>query len=38
LKIKDAAKETIDKYGFGMSSVRFICGTQVNYKNKRASI
>ncbi len=24
----DAAKATLDKYGFGMSSVRFICGTQ----------
>ncbi|HPM76822.1 MAG TPA: glycine C-acetyltransferase [bacterium] len=24
----NAAKATLDKYGFGMSSVRFICGTQ----------
>jgi len=24
----EAAKATLDKYGFGMSSVRFICGTQ----------
>ncbi len=24
----DAAKEALDKRGFGMSSVRFICGTQ----------
>src|SRR5690606_251374 len=24
----EAAKNTIDKHGFGMSSVRFICGTQ----------
>ena len=23
-----AAKEAIDKFGFGLSSVRFICGTQ----------
>lgn len=27
-----AAKEAIDKYGFGMSSVRFICGTQTDHK------
>lgn len=26
-KVVEAAKSTIDKYGFGMSSVRFICGT-----------
>jgi len=24
----DAAKETLDEYGYGLSSVRFICGTQ----------
>ncbi len=27
-----AAKEAIDKYGFGMASVRFICGTQAPHK------
>ena len=27
-KVIEAAKNTIDKHGFGMSSVRFICGTQ----------
>jgi glycine C-acetyltransferase len=27
-----AAKEGLDKYGFGMSSVRFICGTQSVHK------
>jgi len=27
-----AAKEAIDKYGFGMASVRFICGTQSPHK------
>ena len=27
-KLLEAAKEGIDKYGFGLSSVRFICGTQ----------
>lgn len=27
-----AAKDTIDEYGYGMSSVRFICGTQSIHK------
>lgn len=27
-----AAKEALDKYGFGLSSVRFICGTQSVHK------
>ncbi|MBS1516707.1 MAG: glycine C-acetyltransferase [Bacteroidetes bacterium] len=27
-----AAHETLDQYGFGMSSVRFICGTQTIHK------
>lgn len=27
-----SAKEAIDKYGYGMSSVRFICGTQDDHK------
>ncbi|MET3114258.1 glycine C-acetyltransferase [Pedobacter sp. CG_S7] len=27
-RVKAAAKNAIDKYGYGMSSVRFICGTQ----------
>ncbi|RME21092.1 MAG: glycine C-acetyltransferase [Deltaproteobacteria bacterium] len=27
-----AAKEGLDRYGFGMSSVRFICGTQDQHK------
>lgn len=27
-----AAKESLDRYGFGMSSVRFICGTQTIHK------
>jgi glycine C-acetyltransferase len=31
-----AAKETIDEYGFGMSSVRFICGTQNIHKELEA--
>ncbi len=30
--LRDAAKEGIDRYGFGMASVRFICGTQDIHK------
>ena len=33
-----AAKEGIDKYGFGMSSVRFICGTQYIHKELEKKI
>jgi glycine C-acetyltransferase len=32
-KIRDAAKQAIDDHGFGMASVRFICGTQDVHKN-----
>ena len=28
----EAAHEGLDRYGFGMSSVRFICGTQDQHK------
>jgi glycine C-acetyltransferase len=31
-RVIDAAKNAIDKYGYGMSSVRFICGTQDVHK------
>ena len=31
-KVIDAAKKAIDSHGFGMSSVRFICGTQDIHK------
>ena len=31
-KIIDAAKQSIDSHGFGLSSVRFICGTQDIHK------
>ena len=31
-EIKEAAKDALEKYGFGMSSVRFICGTQDIHK------
>jgi glycine C-acetyltransferase len=33
-----AAKDTLDTHGFGMSSVRFICGTQDIHKNLEAKI
>ena len=33
-----AAKDTLDTHGYGMSSVRFICGTQDIHKNLEAKI
>ena len=36
--LKDAAKEAIDTHGYGVSSVRFICGTQDLHKQLEASI
>jgi len=36
--IIQAAKDTIDSHGFGMSSVRFICGTQDIHKELEAKI
>jgi glycine C-acetyltransferase len=32
------AKEALDQYGYGMSSVRFICGTQTIHKQLEAKI
>ena len=29
----EAAKESLDRWGYGMSSVRFICGTQQIHKD-----
>ncbi|MCC5915426.1 MAG: glycine C-acetyltransferase [Balneolaceae bacterium] len=37
-RVVEAAKRTIDEYGFGMSSVRFICGTQTIHKELEAKI
>jgi len=37
-RVIEAAKKTIDKYGYGMSSVRFICGTQTIHKELEAKI
>lgn len=34
----EAAKQSLDKYGYGMSSVRFICGTQSVHKMLEAKI
>lgn len=31
-EVIQAAKDTLDSHGFGMSSVRFICGTQDIHK------
>ena len=33
-----AAKQSIDQYGYGMSSVRFICGTQSDHKELEARL
>jgi glycine C-acetyltransferase len=37
-RVLEAAKKAIDRYGFGLSSVRFICGTQDEHKALEAAI
>jgi glycine C-acetyltransferase len=37
-KVIEASKKAIDTYGYGMSSVRFICGTQDIHKELEAKI
>jgi glycine C-acetyltransferase len=37
-KVVAAAKQAIDRYGFGLSSVRFICGTQDAHKTLEARV
>ena len=37
-ELKDAAKDALDSHGFGMSSVRFICGTQDVHKQLEAAV
>jgi glycine C-acetyltransferase len=37
-KVIEAAKHAIDTYGYGMSSVRFICGTQDIHKELEAKL
>ena len=38
VEIINAAKDGLDKYGFGMASVRFICGTQELHKELELKI
>ncbi|MET4082497.1 glycine C-acetyltransferase [Pedobacter sp. UYP30] len=37
-KVLEAAKKSIDEHGYGLSSVRFICGTQDVHKELEAKI
>ena len=37
-RVCNAAKRAVDSHGFGMSSVRFICGTQDIHKELEATI
>jgi glycine C-acetyltransferase len=37
-RVSKAAKDAIDTHGFGMASVRFICGTQDKHKELEAKI
>ncbi len=37
-ELLDAAKAALDRYGYGMASVRFICGTQEEHKQLEAKI
>ena len=34
----EAGKATLDQYGYGMASVRFICGTQTLHKELEAAL
>ncbi|GAA2846372.1 2-amino-3-ketobutyrate coenzyme A ligase [Aminobacter aminovorans] len=37
-ELRDAAKTALDRYGYGMASVRFICGTQEEHKQLEARL
>ena len=37
-ELRDAAKRALDRYGYGMASVRFICGTQEEHKQLERTI
>ncbi len=37
-RVLEASKHAIDRYGFGLSSVRFICGTQDAHKTLEAKV
>ncbi|RWD23171.1 MAG: glycine C-acetyltransferase [Mesorhizobium sp.] len=36
--LRNAAKQALDRYGYGMASVRFICGTQEEHKQLEFTI
>ncbi len=36
--VRDAAKQALDRWGYGMASVRFICGTQEVHKELEARL
>ncbi|MDH6229855.1 glycine C-acetyltransferase [Mesorhizobium soli] len=38
MALRDAAKAALDRYGYGMASVRFICGTQEEHKELEAQL
>lgn len=38
MALRDAAKAALDRYGYGMASVRFICGTQEEHKELEAKL
>ncbi len=37
-ELRNAAKAALDRYGYGMASVRFICGTQEEHKQLEAGL
>ena len=37
-EVMGAAREALDKWGYGLSSVRFICGTQIIHKDLEAAV
>jgi len=37
-EVMAAAREALDKWGYGLSSVRFICGTQIIHKDLEAAV
>jgi len=37
-ELRESAKKALDRYGYGMASVRFICGTQEEHKELEAKI
>jgi glycine C-acetyltransferase len=36
--VREAAQRSVDRYGYGMASVRFICGTQESHKELEARL